>query len=287
MLGGIIYGMSGNHIPKRHRLTCVHRQVRDELNHEALQFVKEQRIRCLLVGAWFPHAVSYADSGPVTKQTINRSLPSNWRFVRLSHNRRYLHYADFDTMKPTAPNLDDLSEKSKSRPNCPAVTIHINQSAVDLSVVSSVVSNVSASPPSTASSTATLKQSLSSKPPPVKAPALKASTASTKITIHGYLPRSTNTTGEEKEQVLLQLLPPTHTLASEWLDGLLMLLNQQPITADTNKLVNLIGGYGLKIRLLNVRFDEGEVGVGRNVAMPSREGVDEAYWYDIGGMDQG
>ena len=35
-----------------------------------------------------------------------------------------------------------------------------------------------------------------------------------------------------------------------------MLLNQAPITADTNKLVDLIAGYGLKIRLLNVRFDE-------------------------------
>ncbi|QDS68079.1 hypothetical protein FKW77_009968 [Venturia effusa] len=242
------------------------RQVRDELNHEALQFVKEQRIRCLLAGAWFPHAVSHVDSGPVTKQTVNRSLPSNWRFVRLSHNRRYLHYADFDTMRETDPGLGDLSEK------------------IDLSVVSSVVSNVSASPPSTSSSAATTKKTPSKSAPPVK-PA--ASTASTKITIHGYLPRTTNSTGEEKEQVLLQLLPSTHTLASEWLDGLLMLLNQQPITADTNKLVNLIGGYGLKIRLLNVSFDEGELGVGRGVDMPGREGLDENYWYDIGGMDQG
>ena len=33
-----------------------------------------------------------------------------------------------------------------------------------------------------------------------------------------------------------------------------MLLNQQPITADTNKLIELISGYGLKIRLLNVRL---------------------------------
>ncbi|KAE9978344.1 hypothetical protein EG327_007431 [Venturia inaequalis] len=248
------------------------RQVRDELSHEALQFVKEQRIRCLLAGAWFPHAVSGVDSGPVTKQTINRSLPSNWRFVRLSHNRRYLHYADFDKVKEPNPGLDDLSEK------------------LDLSIVSSVVSNVSASPPSTSSSNAaTLKNTATPASPPVKP---SPSPGSTKITIHGYLPRTTSsttttTTGEEKEIVLLQLLPPTHTLASEWLDGLLMLLNQQPITADTNKLVNLIGGYGLKIRLLNVRFDEGEVGVGRDVVMPSREGVDECYWYDIGGMEQG
>lgn len=65
-----------------------------------------------------------------------------------------------------------------------------------------------------------------------------------------------------------------------------MLLNQQPITADTNKLVNLIGGYGLKIRLLNVRFDEQGVG-GDEVGVPSRDGLDEEYYYDIGGMEAG
>jgi engulfment/cell motility protein 1 len=84
--------------------------------------------------------------------------------------------------------------------------------------------------------------------------------------------------------VLLQLHPQTHTLASEWLDGLLMLLNQQPITAETNKLINLVGGYGLKIRLLNVRFED--VGSDEPV-LPTRDGVDEDYWYDIGGMEAG
>jgi engulfment/cell motility protein 1 len=89
------------------------RQVRDELNHEALQFVKEQRIRCLLSGAWFPQSTSPSESGPVTKQTINRSALSNWRFVRLSHNRRYLHYADFDSRRALDPALEELYEKSE------------------------------------------------------------------------------------------------------------------------------------------------------------------------------
>ena len=89
-------------------------QVRDELNHEALQFVKEQRIRCLLQGAWFPMGMDYGTSaGPVTGKTLNRSVPSAWRFVRLSHNRRYLHYADFDEKTATEPRLDTLQEKSK------------------------------------------------------------------------------------------------------------------------------------------------------------------------------
>lgn len=72
-----------------------------------------------------------------------------------------------------------------------------------------------------------------------------------------------------------------------------MLLNQQPITADTNKLVSLVAGYGLKIRLLNVSFDiesvlmqigAGEDGEGGPV-LPSREGVDDEFYYDIGGME--
>lgn len=91
----------------------MYRQVRDELNHEALQFVKEQRIRCLLQGAWFPQTMNYgSDSGPITSKTLNRTVPSSWRFVRLSHNRRFLHYADFDEMLATEPRLDALQEKS-------------------------------------------------------------------------------------------------------------------------------------------------------------------------------
>jgi engulfment/cell motility protein 1 len=251
-------------------------QVRDELNHEALQFIKEQRIRCLLAGAWFPHSTSLPESGPVTKQTINRTTPSSWRFVRLSHNRRYLHYADFDEQRELEPTLEELDERSEyCKP--PPSRLELTESLVDLSIVSSVVSNVSASPPGSAhSSTSTLKQKLQTKP----AKALPST--STKITIHGYIaPQSSN-----EETVLLQLHPQTHILASEWLDGLLMLLNQQPITADTNKLVNLIEGYGLKIRLLNVRFDELGAGI-QEPAMPSREGLDEEYYYDIGGMEAG
>ena len=86
----------------------------------------------------------------------------------------------------------------------------------------------------------------------------------------------------QKESVLLTLHPQSHSVASEWLDGLLMLLNQQPITAETSKLVNMVSSYGLKIRLLNVRFDERDM-MGDAPEMPSREGLDEDYYYDIFG----
>lgn len=75
-------------------------------------------------------------------------------------------------------------------------------------------------------------------------------------------------------------------IASEWLDGLLMLLEQQPITNETNKLINMISEYGLKVRLLNVRFndDEGLLGGADGIEappIPSREGLDEDYFYEI------
>jgi engulfment/cell motility protein 1 len=164
---------------------------------------------------------------------------------------------------------------------------------VDLSIVSSVTSNISASSADSTHSDSTLKI----------APHDKATTTNTKLTIHGHLPVAEDTTGraqqsrltnhsrqaskssnsthdQPKESVLLTLYPQSHSVASEWLDGLLMLLNQEPITAETSKLINMVSSYGLKIRLLNVRFDEKDI-LGEAPEIPSREGLDEDYYYDL------
>ncbi|KAN0085027.1 ELMO/CED-12 family domain containing protein [Elaphomyces granulatus] len=238
------------------------RQVRDELHHEALQFVKEQRIRCLLQGAWFPNE-SGAEDDVAPRVELKRPVPP-YKYVQLSHNRRYLHFADFEAIGEDVPELDLLPHK------------------IDLSIVSSVVSNVSAS--SDDSSGSTIKT-------------LPHHSSSTKIMIHGYVAATTlqrtlsknhnnhirsTSKATQKENLLLTLRPQSHSIASEWLDGLLMLLNQQPITAETNKLINLISNYGLKIRLLNVRFDDAAF-VGEPPEIPSREGLDEDYYYDVFG----
>ncbi|KAL1843755.1 hypothetical protein VTJ49DRAFT_136 [Mycothermus thermophilus] len=274
-------------------------QVREELKHEALQFVKEQRIRCLLAGSWFTKPMPQARQ----QESYNkRRLYQPWRYAKLSHNRRYLHYADFPEKLPYEPGLEVLTEK------------------IDLGTISSVVSNVSTNPPEADApadltdadsnpnaSTHTLTSRHNGAAIPAK--------PTTKITIYTFADESpsittaspdtsantpgggaTTTTsssnasrsGDPKEQPVLTLYPLNHSLASEWLDGLLMLLNQAPITAETNKLVTLVSEYGLKIRLLNVRLEhmyggpaaagEGSGGVG---VVPSREGLDEDYWYEI------
>ncbi|KAL2869404.1 ELMO/CED-12 family protein [Aspergillus lucknowensis] len=233
------------------------RQVREELQHEALQFVKEQRIRCLLQGAWFPNDRA--------SKVEAKAGHLKWRYVQLSHNRRFLHFGDFASMSDMKhPELDMLSGK------------------IDLSTVSSVVSNVSASPDN--SSSLTVKS------------VTQHHVSSTKITIHGYIHSATapsdnpKTNGHSRsgsratqgEATLLTLRPESPSAASEWLDGLLMLLNQQPITSETSKLTKLISHYGLKIRLLNVRFDDADF-AGEVPAVPSREGLSDDYYYDIFG----
>ncbi|KAI5850448.1 ELMO/CED-12 family-domain-containing protein [Morchella snyderi] len=226
------------------------KQVREELKSEAFQFVKEQRIRCLLHGAWFPVTVAPRTENGTTQQKEQKKTQAHstaWRYVRLSHNRRYLHYCDYEMETAYEPKLEELPEK------------------IDLSIVSSVVSNVVPASIVSNSSTNTLTQ--------------VSKLGSTKITIHGYPPHDSPDRKHAREVVLLTLHPQTHSVASEWLDGLLMLLNQQPITSETSKLINLVTNYGLKIRLLNVRYtDDFHT---NPPDLPSREGVDDDYYYSL------
>ena len=246
-------------------------QVREQLEHESTVFMKEQRIRCLLQGSWFP----------TTGSSFNKG---EWRFVRLSHNRRWLHYKTFTDKGEDDIPLSDLTEK------------------LDLNSVTSVDSNVSASEPhpttsgvmngSNNSSTETLTAAS-------KADLRKSAPTSTKITIIGHPPTSksyklTPLATQPVETVLLELHPATSTLASEWLDGLLMLLNQQPITKDTTRLVEMMEDWGVRLRMLNLRWEDvdwealewnvkaGASGKEAEVReVPSREGLDEDYWYAL------
>ncbi|KAI1197730.1 ELMO/CED-12 family-domain-containing protein [Nemania serpens] len=221
--------------------------VRHSLKQEAITFVKEQRIRCLLQGSWFSKPAPRKESRGEDSQTRRATHGTLWRYAKLSHNRRYLHWADFGLRTGQEPALDALGEK------------------VDLRMVSSVMSNVSERKGDSSSTD------------------LPTSKHSTKITIYGFIDADEARKGAEgKEEPVLTLYPLNDTLASEWLDGLLMLLEQAPITSETNKLLDLVADYGVKIRLLKVRmeatYSPPQAGAG---VIPSRDGLDDDYHYDI------
>jgi engulfment/cell motility protein 1 len=238
-------------------------QVREQLHNESLQFMKEQRIRCLLQGSWFP---------------ASATATAGWRYARLSHNRRWLHYQDYAVKGEHEPQLAELLEK------------------IDLTHTTSVDSNVSAPEASFASARGAddggsdLRQ--------VSAQG-SATTSMTKITILGAAPRTkgaaaaaaaASSSSDREERVLLELFPQTSYLASEWLDGLLMLLNQQPITKDTTRLVEMMEDWGVRLRMLNLRWEDVdwealEMAVkGEDVytrPVPSREGLDDDFYYAL------
>ncbi|KAK5132773.1 hypothetical protein LTR08_008658 [Meristemomyces frigidus] len=248
-------------------------QVREQLHHESMQFMKEQRIRCLLQGSWFPTADSTSGAASVA-----------WRYVRLSHNRRWLHYQNYPSKGDYEPALSALSEK------------------LDLKSVTLVDSNVStfeASPPSAPHingnvlNSETLKENMTAHSDGLKA---DESNTSITITISSIAQRSksrpsmgSNMTNGADEVTLFELFPQTSHTASEWLDGLLMLLNQQPITKNTTSLVEMMQNWGARLRMLNLRWEDVdwealEMRVkGMKVEpkeVPSREGLEgEEYWY--------
>lgn len=245
------------------------RGTKDELQNEALQFVREQRIRCLLRGTWFPHTHTvirdHEIGGPVQARDLEEQIVHSYRYIQLSEDRKHLHWGDFEETWDMPPQLNTL------------------QSTVPLSSVSSVVSNITANQER-------------------KSFADNERYTTTKITIHGYeaKPRLHSSKGKghrkteskassrvnQKEVELLTFQPQSHAVASEWLDGLLMLLDQQPITAESNKMVKMIGEMGLKVRLLNVRGND-EEGIIDGIdgidapEVPSREGLDQDYFYEI------
>ncbi|KAI7391420.1 hypothetical protein KC336_g16735, partial [Hortaea werneckii] len=231
--------------------------VREQLSRESALFMKEQRVRCLLQGAWFPTASAAGASAAGVGG-------GGWRYVRLSHNRRYLHYRNFgEKTEGSELPLDQLSEK------------------IDLNRVTSVESNISAAEQQQQqqrqsqqtngvlggqanSSVDTLRTGTARDS--AKQSQLQQPTTTSKITIIGTLPppgRSGATSalslvspGADEEAVLLELQPQSISEASEWLDGLLMLLDQQPITASTTQLIDMMVDWGVRLRMLNLRWED-------------------------------
>lgn len=84
------------------------RNLRAKLYKESFEFVRQQRIHCLLEGAWFMNGIPVIPAVP--RDTIRR--PSRpWRFIRLDNGLKYLHYVDSTIKFPVRKGLEDLPER--------------------------------------------------------------------------------------------------------------------------------------------------------------------------------
>jgi engulfment/cell motility protein 1 len=84
------------------------RNLREKLYKESFEFVRQQRIHCLLQGAWFVNAIP--PTVPVTRDAVKR--PSRpWRFMRLDNSTKYLHFVDSAAKFQIRSGLEDLPER--------------------------------------------------------------------------------------------------------------------------------------------------------------------------------
>ena len=108
------------------------RNLRGRIYRESYEFVRQQRIQCLLEGAWFrnvtkPVAIaldnrskqrrgstSTVDTAVPAARNVGNNAPSTtkpWRFYRLAPNKKFLYYCDSSERFPIRGGLDDLGER--------------------------------------------------------------------------------------------------------------------------------------------------------------------------------
>ncbi|KAF7309761.1 ELMO domain-containing protein [Mycena indigotica] len=82
------------------------RNLRAKLYKESYEFVRQQRIQCLMQGAWFINAL------PANSTSANPRRPTRpWRFLRLDPGMKYLHYVDSSIKFAIRSGLEDLPER--------------------------------------------------------------------------------------------------------------------------------------------------------------------------------
>jgi len=84
------------------------RNLSAKLYKESYEFVRQQRIQCLLQGSWFVNAMP--SSSPISRDTLRK--PSRpWRFMRLDNGLKYLHFVDSTVKFPVRNGLEDLPDR--------------------------------------------------------------------------------------------------------------------------------------------------------------------------------
>ncbi|KIM26137.1 hypothetical protein M408DRAFT_330723 [Serendipita vermifera MAFF 305830] len=103
------------------------RNLRAKLYKESYEFIRQQRIQCLIQGAWFVNGapVSQAQSPAATQRRQGRP----WRYMRLDRNLKVIHFCDSALKFPVRSGLEDLPER------------------IDVSLIGEIAINTCALPP--------------------------------------------------------------------------------------------------------------------------------------------
>jgi len=227
-----------------------------------------------------------------------------------------LHFGDFATQIPPTPSLEslehviELSRVTKIEHTSPGK----GELSENSDTSSGDVAQKNGGSGGGATTTTTPKWSITLLGTPKSEtsqddPASPAKKTKNRRSLEPDGPRST-TTAVAETTPLLTIHPPDKHAFAEWLYGLQVLStssssssskqtsNERNVTEpQTQRMVDFLTRYGVKLRMMNVRFEYDGVmalsGQGNgsggargkeSVVVPSREGLDEEYFYDVGGV---
>lgn len=271
--------------------------LRTRLSKQSYEFLKKQRISCLLEGAWFPCPLSnqrmsvipssssingtLANPSTVTNNSSslgmsNTTMSNNtntgkrWRYYKLSRSKRSIMYGDFS--EKIAPVLKSY-EKLPNR--------------IDLSSVNEIRSIRKASIASLANNSSQIFNNNSS--------VLSSSLTAGAGTIDGNVLNNSNLLSAGQQQnngnlafalysdkytPIAEFYCATATQAAEWKDGFSMILDKRFTSKETAELFHTLTEVGVKVKLLQIAGDRVEIPHGVVEIPPVPPGLGTGFFYD-------
>lgn len=198
------------------------RNLRAKLYKESYEFIRQQRIQCLIQGAWFVNGIPL--SSPPGMAQKRQSRP--WRYMRLDRNLKYIHYCDSAVKFAVRSGLEDLPDK------------------IDVSQIGEIAINTCALPPNINTAAGPV-QSLND----LSSLSLTASPVSfSLLSVRG---------GES----LGDHVATDPSRWADWTDGLNMLRREgaHVATSETAGFVHALTEIGLKIKLLDLSGEKVDI----------------------------
>ncbi|OBZ83793.1 Engulfment and cell motility protein 2 [Choanephora cucurbitarum] len=257
--------------------------LRTRLSRQSYEFIKKQRISCLLEGAWFPSPLSSqrisvitgsnnssANSSPLLSPAntssnanalVGNSTNKRWRYYKLSRSKRSVMYGDFsEKIAPVLksyeklPHRIDLSSVSEIRPIRKQSTAGLGNLAIN-----SIGGN---SPQQTYHQTLTDSSGN---------PVLHSSGGSASLSF---------ALCSDKHNTLAEFHCATATQAAEWKDGFSMLLDKRFTSKETAELFHTLTEVGVKVKLLQIAGDRVEIPHSMIEVPPVPPGLGSGFFYN-------
>ncbi|ORX62215.1 hypothetical protein DM01DRAFT_1331671 [Hesseltinella vesiculosa] len=261
------------------------KHLRSRLNKQSYDFIKKQRIQCLIRGAWFPNPSYLARSGSVSMPNSNISMQDligtssssnnikRWRYYKLSPSKKALQFGDFAEAQELV--IDDYE---------------LLPHKIDLALVGDIrtirkannatISSMFPVPPSSTS-----LQMHHLEPPSANANPLTPPLSATP-TDGLLLPPSSGQTVlsfglyTANNKMLAEFRCRSSEQHSEWKDGFSMLLDKGITSKETAAYLHSLTEIGVKVKLLQIAGDRVEVPHG-NLEVPPLPSGQSRFYFDV------